>query len=461
MKKKNIVKKITSFIIFIIAIIALLKAFEIYKLRDYNEFIKAEKTPYISVFTRDSNITTGKYASYKIKSDEFNDAMFFKTLKVTPNTPYKVTCMVKTENVKNKENNFGGGAQIAIEGTTERTNAISGTKDWTKLTLYFDSKNRTEVNVGFRLGGYDNTCTGTAWFSDITCESGVENKSSKWNFACFILKNVDVTLNQDGVQERVQLSVTQDDLNLINEDMLRFKNTCEEFSYNQMQVDYDIIEINNPITSISYDEENAYYVNPTDVEALIDKYVKQKDYDHIFVVVRLGDQYNNVAIPVNDWVGLGSMDYHNIGFANIRLQNNRKNYMYRYDSSVNQFPEEVFLHEFLHSLERNLIENGYDIPALHDNEKYGYKTTSLYGLSSWYRDYMRKNITTQAGTKIGLDQIVYTIKPVHESDFTYSYKMDIAKEPENIIEEIRAIGKNLINVLTNLDQIDWKSIKII
>ena len=51
--------------------------------------------------------------------------------------------------------------------------------------------------------------------------------------------------------------------------------------------------------------------------------------------------------------------------------------MYKYDSRINTFPEEVFLHEFLHSLERNAQEYGYTIPALHDNEKYGYKD-SLY-----------------------------------------------------------------------------------
>ena len=29
--------------------------------------------------------------------------MFFRTVPVTPNTPYKVTCMVKTKNIENSE----------------------------------------------------------------------------------------------------------------------------------------------------------------------------------------------------------------------------------------------------------------------------------------------------------------------------------------------------------------------
>lgn len=43
-----------------------------------------------------------------------------------------------------------------------------------------------------------------------------------------------------------------------------------------MKIKYDIIEIDEPITSISYDEENAYYINPTDVENLIENYMTRK-----------------------------------------------------------------------------------------------------------------------------------------------------------------------------------------
>ena len=71
--------------------------------------------------------------------------------------------------------------------------------------------------------------------------------------------------------------------------------------------------------------------------------------------------------------------------------------MYKYDTRVNTFPEEVFLHEFLHSLERTAQEYDYDIPALHDYEKYGYKEENLNGLKSWYKDYMNKNVKSSKG----------------------------------------------------------------
>ena len=144
-------------------------------------------------------------------------------------------------------------------------------------------------------------------------------------------------------------------------------------------------------------------------------------------------------------LGFGSMDYYGIGFSNIRLPNDSKSYIYKYNMRINQFPEEVFLHEFLHSLERNAEEYGYERPELHDYEKYGYKNEALIGQKKWYTDYMNKNINTASG-KIGLPEEIYTLKPAKNSNFAYFYKMeDVFKEPENIIEEIREIINNLAN----------------
>ena len=147
------------------------------------------------------------------------------------------------------------------------------------------------------------------------------------------------------------------------------------------------------------------------------------------------------------------MDYYGIGYSNIRLPNSSRSYLYRYNTQINTFPEEVFLHEFLHSLERTAKEYDYDIPALHDNEKYGYKSQSLTGLREWYKDYMNKNITSSNG-KIGLPNEVYTLKPAKNSNFKYSYKFDDEfKEPQNIIEEIRQLFKNLASNAKNIGRV--------
>lgn len=310
--------------------------------------------------------------------------------------------------------------------------------------MVLDSKNRTEIDIGFRLGGYDDTCTGTAWFSEIKLEMGNKDTSTEWKFGCFIFKNVNVNLNVNGNIKNYNYTMTSEDVQSAKDNMIRFKNSCEELSNNNMKVSYDIIEIDSPITELTYNEENEFYVNPVNVEKLINEYVEKSEYDHIFAVVRLGDLSKNSEIPVNDWIGLGGMDYYNIGFSNIRLSNNKNDYTYRYNVNVNTFPEEVYIHEFLHSLERTLMEYGYDIPELHDNGKYGYETDRLEGLKKWYKDYMTKNITAKDGTKVGLDKVVYSLKPIKNSNFKYFVEIDIDKQPENIIEEIKGVFDKLV-----------------
>lgn len=136
------------------------------------------------------------------------------------------------------------------------------------------------------------------------------------------------------------------------------------------------------------------------------------------------------------------MDYYGIGFSNIRLPNSSKSYIYKYNTQINTFPEEVFLHEFLHSLERNAKEYGYTVPDLHDYETYGYTNEKLRGQKRWYQDYMNQNIQTTKG-KIGLPEQVYRLKPAKTRDFKYAYTMPVFQEPQNVIEEIRQIFKNL------------------
>ena len=132
----------------------------------------------------------------------------------------------------------------------------------------------------------------------------------------------------------------------------------------------------------------------------------------------------------------GSMEYKQIGFSNIRLPDNRNSGIFEY-SIFNKFPQEVFLHEFLHTLERNEQENGNQIAKLHDNEKYGYTESATEGLKEWYEDYMQNTI--ENAPNMGLTDFAYASKPIHESNFECGIELDYLDEPDNIIEEIRSI----------------------
>ena len=281
--KRTKMGKITYIITLIFLFIILYFAYQYYQKNNFNDFIRSEANLYTSEFKRDKNEKYSKNRSYQIASEDYNDAMFYKEVKVEKNTPYRVTCMVKTSNVETDGENSGIGAQISIEGTTERSVAIQGTSDWQKIELIFNSKNRESVSVGFRLGGYLGKAKGEAWFSDFTLEEGIVENDNEWDFACFIFKTTSVNIDN----KQINLSVTENDVRDIQDTISRFENSCYTMSQGKMRAKCDIYGVNTPLSKLSYDEEFGYYVAPEDVEEQIKSTIETNNYDHIFVVVRL------------------------------------------------------------------------------------------------------------------------------------------------------------------------------
>ena len=144
MQKKS--SKIKSIISIIIVVLMLIVAYKIYQKNNFNNFMKAEYNLGVSKFERDEQIKYTDANSYKIHNPDYNDAMFFETVEVKPNTPYRVTCKIKTENVKSKIPNSDSGAHICISGTFEKSDNVIETSDWTEVEFYFNSKN-TAKNI--------------------------------------------------------------------------------------------------------------------------------------------------------------------------------------------------------------------------------------------------------------------------------------------------------------------------
>lgn len=422
-KTRNILSNIFVIVIVIIA-------FFIYRKYDYNFYTKGIFEKGKTVFSRDSGIKYSKERSYKIENKSSNDAMFYKEISVRENTPYKVTCMIKTENVIGNEDNVLAGAQVCLNGTEEHSRVLQGDNDWTKIEFYFNSKCNDKVEIGFRLGGNMQNASGTAWFSDLSIEEGAQDDSNTWNFGCFLIDYANVEIN--GKQDNYAMTIQDKQVAELN--MKRLQNSIKNMSNNQMNIEYEIIEITEPLTTLTYDDVNGYYIGEKDVYKLIDSYVQEKEFDHVFVCTNLpleSELTKNEEIC--EWIGLGNMIYIGKGFSNIRIITN--DYIY---SNSNTFPEEVFLHEFLHTLERNAKEYGYTVPALHDYEEYNYTNDRYDGLRKWYIAYMNGTIQTDEGY-IGLPSEIYTLKPAKSTDFVYSNKLNKLDEPKNIIEGINSV----------------------
>ena len=445
-KQRSTISNIISIILWTVLIYMCIRTYDTYKSLYFNGFIKGEQEQGITEFIRDNEIKYGKTRSFKMESKIFNDAMFYKEISVKPNTSYKISCMVKTENVIAEKENSEGGALISIAEESEVSDSIRGTNDWQELTMCFNSKGREKIKLGFRLGGNDSNAKGTVWFDNIKLEEGITTKDTDWKMACFIINNIDVEI--DNI--KYQFSMSKNDIEAVKENVKRFTDSCKTLSNNRMTAECDIYEINDPIKTISYEEEQGYYFSPQDLRKYIGNTVLEKEYDYVFIAIRMGN--SNKAIPVEEWIGLGGMKLYDVGYSIIRMPNEQNSYIYTYDSSINRFPEEVYLHEFLHTLERISNEYNVEVPALHDYLNYGYKEEAQVSLKEWYKDYMRQQIKDNTGRYIGIHENVYTYKPANNNDFKYSIEIDFNKEPKNIIEEIRTIFSAISNTVEHVEK---------
>lgn len=301
-ERAHIRSKNITYTIILIIIIILGSMF--YTKYNFNDFTKSVRERGKTSFSRDSKVKVSKTNSYKIENKEYNDAIFYETVNIKPNTPYKVTCKIKTEAVENENDIVTGGAQICVKDTTECSKSIIGTTDWTEVEFLFNAKNRTKVDIGFRLGGFEENAKGVAWFTDFKIEEGTIDSDNTWNMVCFIVQNLDVDIEKNGKTQNIKLSMSNNDIYDMESNMKRLPSALKTLSNDKMKVEYDVIKLDKPLTSLSYDEKNEYYVSPNDIEPLIKDYVDKKEYDYIYVAVRLGNLNENKEVLVHDWIGL-------------------------------------------------------------------------------------------------------------------------------------------------------------
>jgi len=117
-------------------------------------------------FAIDPTGHTGR-ASARISSTEGGDASWTTVVELRPYAKYRLSGWIKTENL---EAGTGKGALLnlhTIGGV--QTQAVTGTHEWTRMELTFDSEGNDAVQVNCLFGGWGKS-RGTAWFDDIQIE---------------------------------------------------------------------------------------------------------------------------------------------------------------------------------------------------------------------------------------------------------------------------------------------------
>ena len=117
-----------------------------------------------SVTTEDA---TGGERAACIRNFGENDARFVQKIRVEPESIYRVTGYIRTENVEG-----GKGANFSVEGLyTFSTSIYDTTEGWQYITWYGETgPDQSEVTLFVRLGGYSGESRGKAWFDDLSVE---------------------------------------------------------------------------------------------------------------------------------------------------------------------------------------------------------------------------------------------------------------------------------------------------
>ncbi len=108
---------------------------------------------------------TGSH-SVMIESEEGADFSWESFIEVMPFARYRLSGWIKTENV---EPTTGKGALINLHGTDFKTDALTGTNDWTQVDIEFNTGRHDALHVNCLFGGWGEA-TGRAWYDDLRLE---------------------------------------------------------------------------------------------------------------------------------------------------------------------------------------------------------------------------------------------------------------------------------------------------
>jgi hypothetical protein len=128
------------------------------------------------IFVWDSTCAKSGDKCLNLNNELRNDSRWIQGIRVKPQTAYKLSGWIKTENVqyligeKWYSRGESGGAHLCVEhldGRLESSRMISATQDWKHVVLIFETDDEDWIYLQARLGTYGGLAKGKAWYDDI------------------------------------------------------------------------------------------------------------------------------------------------------------------------------------------------------------------------------------------------------------------------------------------------------
>ncbi|MBX3056703.1 MAG: hypothetical protein KF770_09550 [Anaerolineae bacterium] len=151
-------------------------------------------------------------------------------------------------------------------------------------------------------------------------------------------------------------------------------------------VQYDIIYVDRPLTTLTLLGENLWWPSPTDTEPELDAYIPQ-NYDSVFVLWPQTNFATGQQIPSYWGLGMGTTSWAN--GATYATVANAESWAWTTPTIG-----EPWLHEWLHGVSPFYADRGFPMPAgdADGGGSHGYTWDPATGWMAYYRDLMTGNV---------------------------------------------------------------------
>jgi hypothetical protein len=163
-----------------------------------------------------------------------------------------------------------------------------------------------------------------------------------------------------------------------------FPPLAAELSNGEALVTYDTVTIEDPICSVTPDENYMYWLSPGDIQNELDAFAPVGKYDSVFVLWPQQDLMSGTQIPSRGWgFGLGPGAFTNE--ATFAVVANAPSWAWNIP-----IVGEVWLHEWLHGVCAVFEQRGFRMPKYDADAggSHGYVQCSSTGWTAFYRDLM-------------------------------------------------------------------------
>ncbi len=206
-----------------------------------------------------------------------------------------------------------------------------------------------------------------------------------WRALLLVYRGIDADYTDStGAPRHLTTTLPEEEVLTAIYDFEQLPSTANDYSDGEAWVEYDVVQVDRPLTSVTICGTNLYWPSPSDVRPELDAYAPPGTYDSVFVHWPQTDFATGEQIPSPGW-GLAILGTSWSNGATYATVANAPLWMWDEPRAG-----EVWVHEWLHGVCSYYASQGYPMPAgdADGGSGHGYVWSPTTGWGEYYRDLM-------------------------------------------------------------------------